>query len=181
MSKSKKLPVKFEMQLEEAKYGTPAISKPGAEAQAQKIYNDMLEGHSSPIQIAEMFNFVGAVEKELKELSDDKGLNNFASLVRDEIVKNSNDGKSHTSKWGTKVELFEAGTKWFFDKCGDEEWDNLNKELTEIKEKMKTREAFLKTIKGSLKIVNEETGEVKEIFPAYKTSTSTFKSTLLKN
>ena len=54
-----------------------------------------------------------------------------------------------------------TGVKYSFKDCGDPIWNELN-------EKIKNREAFLKTIKGSKQELIKETGEVVEIFEPVK-------------
>lgn len=54
-----------------------------------------------------------------------------------------------------------TGVKYSFKDCADPIWNELN-------EKIKNREAFLKTIKGSKQELIEETGEVVEIFEPVK-------------
>jgi hypothetical protein len=62
----------------------------------------------------------------------------------------------------------------------------LNAELESIKEKIKEREVYLKTIKSATPVGNvldndtSELHENVELYPPVKTSTSTFKQTLLK-
>lgn len=43
-----------------------------------------------------------------------------------------------------------------FSVCGDFEWDSLNAQLTEIKEKIKERETFLKTLKDPMATMDGE-------------------------
>lgn len=54
-----------------------------------------------------------------------------------------------------------VGVRYSFKECGDPVWNELN-------EKIKNREAFLKTIKGSKEELIEETGEVVTIYEPVK-------------
>lgn len=54
-----------------------------------------------------------------------------------------------------------TGVKYSYKDCSDPVWNELN-------EKIKNREAFLKTIKGSKQELIEETGEVVEIYEPVK-------------
>jgi hypothetical protein len=143
-----------------------------------------MEGHMSALDVAIMLKFVDETGKQLKELSDDDGRNTFVDLVREEIERNSDDGKSYTSKHGVKFELYEAATKFDYESCGDPVWNRLNKELEFLKVKLKERESFLKTLKESatLNIMDPDTSEYFEnvqIYPPTKTSTSTYKQTMI--
>jgi hypothetical protein len=177
-------PSNFLIQLNEAQYQTPDLSKKGVVNAANKIYVGLMDEGMSALDVATMIKFVEETGKQLKEITDDNGKNSFVDLVREEIIKNSNDGKSCTTKYGTKFELFEAGSKFDFASCGDPIWNRLNTEMETLKAKMKERESFLKTIKKSTKmnIIDPDTQEYFEdhtIYEAVKSSTSTYKQTLI--
>lgn len=174
---------KFLIKLEDANYnGQINVSENGVEKVANKLFNDVLEGNTPALSMIEMFNFIDKVGSKVKGMADLNGKYQFVDLVRDEIKRNSEDGRSCKSKYGTKFELAETGTQYNFKVCGDEEWNQLNKQLEELKDRIKKRETFLKTISESgLSTLDEETGEVKKIYPPIKTSTSSYKQTLLKD
>ena len=73
-----------------------------------------------------------------------------------------------------------------FYSCNDPILDNLNKQLEELKEAVKSRQEMLKTIKGHMLVSfpDPETGELienHEIYPPSLTSTTTYKTELLKD
>lgn len=174
------------IKLDETQYQTPDISKKGTVTAASNIYQGILDDGASAIQVAELFKFIEETYKQLKELTDENGRNNFTNLVRDEILRNSNDGKTCNSKYGTSFEIMEAGTKYDYSVCGDPVWNRLTKEIEATKEKLKERETYLRTIKQATPVGNvldndtSELHENVELYPAIKTSTSTFKQTMLK-
>jgi hypothetical protein len=53
----------------------------------------------------------------------------------------------------------------------------LSKEIESIKEKLKERETFLKSIKEKLEIIDTESGELNIINPCTKSSSTTLKVT----
>jgi hypothetical protein len=88
------------------------------------------------------------------------------------------------TKYGNKFELMEAAGKFDFSTCGDPVWNHLNQQLEEIKLQIKERESFLKGIKSMTKmdIINPKTAELHEnveLYPPIKSSTSTFKQTMI--
>lgn len=85
-------------------------------------------------------------------------------------------GEKTFKKFGGEVSLIEAGTKYDYSQCNDEEYLDLLVELEAVKLKVKHRETFLKSIKGSMNIVTKH-GEAVTVFPPIKTSTSTLKIT----
>lgn len=174
------------LSIEKSEYGVPSISKKSVSAVAEIMYNNILEGESSAISTAEFFKFTSEVEKRLKELSDETGNNDFVGMVRDEIERNSDDGNSYLSKFGTKISKTEAGYKYDYSVCNDPIWDSMNKELEFLKAEIKKREEFLKSLPTVMivNILDPKTGELLEnveLYPPNKTSTSTFKVELLKD
>jgi hypothetical protein len=175
----------FLIKLDETQYQTPDLSKKGVAKAASNIYASIMDHGMSAVDFAVMLKFVEETGKELKELSDENGKNTFVDLVREEIEKNSNDGKSYTTKYGVKFELYEAATKFDYESCGDPIWNKLNKDLEILKVRMKERESFLKSLSESvtMNIIDPETSEFHEnvtLYPPVKSSTSTYKQTMIK-
>ena len=85
-------------------------------------------------------------------------------------------GEKKFKTFGGEVTLIEAGTKYDYSQCNDEEYTILIARLEALKAKIKDRETLLKSIKGSMNIVTED-GEGATIYPPIKTSTSTIKIT----
>lgn len=174
----------FSIQLDETQYNTPDITKKGTLRAATSIYRALMEKGDSAVQVAEMFKFVEETHKQLKEITDENGKNGFTELVREEIQRNSDNQKSMVTKYGNKFELMEAASKTDCSACGDPIWNDLNEQLEYYKTAVKERETFLKSLKSSIKldIINPRTGEFfesVEIFPPIKTTTSTYKQTMI--
>ena len=161
------------------------ISKSGVEDVSQNIYDQVLSGKVSAIDAAEMLKFVSEVAENVKSKADINGNNKFVDLVRDEIKASAEDGIKTTSKYGTILELAETGVKYDFTSCGDPVWGYLEEEIKKLDKLKKNREKFLKTISKSFPIgnvLNDITGELYEdvtLHPPVKTSTSSFKQSLL--
>jgi hypothetical protein len=182
---------KFLIQLDESKANRSLpICKSSVLQIADDLFNQVLEGKVSAITTAELIKFMEEVAKEVKGKTDETGKYSFVGLVRDEIKAASTNGKDILSRYGTKLELAETGTKYTFDKCEDPLWKYYRDESAKLDKKMKARESFLKTIDpvahasgmpvGNL--LNPDTGELYEnvtIYPAIKTSTSSYKQSLL--
>lgn len=174
----------FLIQLNETQYQTPDLSKKGVAKAATNIYSQVMDGNMSAIDVAVMIKFVEETAKQLKELTDDNGNNGFVDLVRDEIASNSDDGKSYMTKYGVKFELYEAAAKHDYEACGDPVWNRFNKEMELLKAKMKERESFLKSLSGpiTMNVLDPDTAELYEnvqLYPPAKSSTSTYKQTLI--
>ena len=78
-------------------------------------------------------------------------------------------GKSFDFK-NAKIEVKELGSKWHFDKSNDSKYFWIKSKLEKWDTERKDREVFLKSLKSKTSILDEETGELIEVFPPYKTS-----------
>lgn len=100
-----------------------------------------------------------------------KGTPEYKSAILDEADKYPGKKFNHRHAEFTKME---AGVKYNYLMCGDAEYDRLHAEGESIKEKLKARETFLKSIPSEgITQVEEMTGEVVKIYPPSKTSTTT--------
>jgi hypothetical protein len=79
---------------------------------------------------------------------------------------------------GNKFEKSELGTKYDYSACGDLIYHRLLGVSTEASKQVKERENFLKALKHSITLVDEESGEVYTVTPPLKTSTSGIKITI---
>lgn len=78
------------------------------------------------------------------------------------------------------AKLCEAGVSYDYSVCGDPELERLYAEAEGIKERIKARETFLRGIDGHLSVLDENTGEVRFIYPPARTSRTTIKLTFKK-
>jgi len=78
-------------------------------------------------------------------------------------------GKSFDFK-SARIEVKELGSKWHFDKSNDSKYFSIKSNIEKLDIERKDRETFLKSLKSKTSILDEETGELIEIFPPYKTS-----------
>jgi len=104
----------------------------------------------------------------------------FDEGTKEDQRKEAENWKEKTFSYSCfEIEKSEVGVKYDYLKCNDPEYNDLEAELKILTLKIKTREAFLKTIKSKLTIVNDETGEVSEIYPPLRTSTDGLKFKLV--
>lgn len=78
-------------------------------------------------------------------------------------------GKSFEYK-NAKIQVKELGSKWHYDKSNDSKYFSIKSNIEKLDIERKNRETFLKSLKQKTSILDEETGELIEIFPPYKTS-----------
>lgn len=101
---------------------------------AQTVVQDVRDGLLDPTQV-----FIYA----------NKGKEFFDSVVNNvrPIVASKQIQKGGIKSYHSEIIEKKNPDSYDFSVCGDFEWDNLNAQLTEIKEKIKERETFLKTLK----------------------------------
>jgi len=159
-----------------------------------KTLIDLLEIGPANIQdIQDMSNnaLIISVESELSPLDQfvkAKALIESLELYMDsikqeaikELDKNTSTKEKTISRLGASISIAEVGTKWHYDKTGDSSLYELDTQAKAIKDKMDERQKMLKNLSAPLKLLNEETGEVETIYPAYKTSTTGLKISFKK-
>lgn len=116
---------------------------------------------------------VKSMESIIKEINDNK---EYKECLLDAAAKQG--GKSF-ELYNAKFETKEVGVKYDFYKCEDPEMDEMVAEMEKLKEKIKAKESFLKTVALSGCIItNDVTGETYKVFPPAKSSTTTVAVTL---
>lgn len=96
-------------------------------------------------------------------------------MARDEAEKY---GEKSFELMGAKVELKEAGTRYDFSQCGWPVWERKKSALKQVELEVKQCEEFLKGVKSSISLNDEETGEVVTVYPPMKKSSSIVQITL---
>jgi len=141
-------------------------SKDGIKRYVTQVVNEIKEGVMNPL-LAHLY--IKSMEKSLEEIS---------KQIKEDVMNEAYKYEKSFDFHGARIEQTELGTKYNYENCGDVVWNGLNKQITELSEKRKEREAMLKTVKDSMTMVNEENGETWTIYPPIKTSTTGIKVTI---
>ena len=96
-------------------------------------------------------------------------------IMEQALKERAKYGKGECAVLGFKITEMEAGTSYEYSGCGDVIWDDLNNQMTVLKEKMKDRESFLKAIKEPTDLIDRATGETFLVVPPVKRSTTVLK------
>jgi hypothetical protein len=91
------------------------------------------------------------------------------SIESTTLAEAEKHGKSFDFK-SARIEVKELGSKWHFDKSNDSKYFSIKSNIEKLDIERKDRETFLKSLKSKTSILDEETGELIEVFPPYKTS-----------
>jgi len=108
----------------------------------------------------------------------------FADTLK-ENVKSYVYGKTLAQKGdkyvlnGVELTPAEIGTKYSYESCQDTMWERLDADFKTAKARKEEREKFLKTIKGKVTVVDDETGEVATIYEPVKSGQSGYRSKVL--
>ena len=146
-----------------------AVSKANREELAIQIVEAIDAGELNPLDIHYQ---VKAMEDFIKMLTANS---RYKDAVLTEAMKH---GKSFQFN-GSKMEIKETGVKYDYSKCGDPNWQLLEDQISELKDKQKAVEAHLKVLPAEgIEVLNAESGEVIKMFPPVKTSTTSIAVTL---
>lgn len=132
---------------------------------AERIKNDVENGHSNPLRLSVILNFVG------------KCCADALSQIKEETIKEIESSPERKEFFGYKIEVAEAGVQYDYSKCGDPKMNELLSKMEDLKEEIKARETFLKGIKDRENIVTED-GEIVTVRPPSRKSTTSTKFTL---
>lgn len=140
------------------------ITKAAIQDYSDYLIKQLEDGLANPMDMALRLKFMEELIDKMKE--------RLRSLVIDELGKytKGKDIIRHNGQFKAK----ETGVRYDFTGCNDPLWNRFNQEIVELTEKRKEREAMLKTIKEKQTIIDEETGEIANLFPARKLSTSSY-------
>lgn len=147
--------------------GAVALTKTEIENVANQIAAGVEAGIDDPIELVVKIEFLKKALEEAKK--------KVLPSCLDELDLHDKGG---TKIAGVKVEQVEAGVKYDFSNC--EAWKKSDSIVQEATNERKELEARLKTVKKLELIVDELTGEIVELVPPVRTSTTTIKLTFGK-
>jgi AAA15 family ATPase/GTPase len=134
---------------------------------SRKLEEELSMGLINPLDLKVYQKSIEKVFQNIKDVYDE--------CVREESEKH---GKMFEYK-GLKIELAENGTKYDYSYCKDPVLAKLEHDFEKAQQALKDRQTFLKGIKGKINVVDEDSGDVIEIFPPLKSSKSGIKCELV--
>jgi len=134
----------------------------------QNVIDLVNDGEVNPIQVATSLK---AIETAIKAIKDGIG-----EAIEDEAAKESGstferDGHSYNVR---------NSSRYDYSDCGDPVLTKLTEKASDITEERKDRETLLKALKKPLSVVDDETGEIVEVYPPVKMSKTVVAITLAK-
>ena len=147
------------------------FSKSRAESLSNIFIEKMEEGISNPMEILAQLEFLSQILDKVKSRA--------RQLSMDEISRYGDEAKSGiTAYGGITLRLKEAGVKYHYEH--NEIWNSIKSKEDIISQERKDLETMLKTISRPTSFINQETGEIHELIPAIKSSTTTIEVSLKK-
>jgi hypothetical protein len=143
-----------------------SISKQSVEEVRRQIAAKVIDGEVDPVKVMASIKFYEKVFT-----GDDKKDNGLTHLIKSKVIDSVEKDPTRKQWFGYEVSIRETGTQYDYSKCNDDVLIALLQEEVKLKEKLKNRQDFLKTIKGHLDIITED-GEAKTIYPPAKKSTT---------
>jgi hypothetical protein len=154
-------------------YELPAVNNQLTKSQLKIIAEDSVERLTESGKLIESIETFTKIDWLIKEI---KSNHNYIEALRDEVTKH---GKQVVTSYGTKIELAEVGTKYYYENCGDSHYSELIIKMKLLEIEIKEREMWLKSLPASgMDILIED--EVCRIYPPSKSSTSSIKTTIAK-
>lgn len=117
---------------------------------------------------------------KIKKVVEEVGKDPEVTRTIVDYIGQRGDAREGLTVGDCKAQVCEAGVTYDFSECGDPQLADLYAEADAIKERIKTRENFLKSIDGHATVVDENTGEVVTIHPPARSSKTTVKLTFKK-
>lgn len=153
-------------------FGEIPVTRTGQKELVDIMKKSLADGETNPIEaVVKAKSMYEVLSSFLKD--DD-----VKELVVNECEKY---GKGETPSFaGAKVQVKETGVKWDYTDCGDPVYDSLSIQMEELKQRMKQRESYLKTITERKTEIDEATGEIYTILPPVRTATTSYSITYNK-
>lgn len=134
---------------------------------SSKIISELESGMINPLDLLKQ---IKCFEKVIEQTKD-----TLLKMAREEAEKY---GTKNFEFKGVKIELAEVGTKYDYSKCNDFVMAKVSEDLAKLNETKKQRETFLKSLKEPIQLVDEESGDVFQVMPPVKSSSSSLKVTI---
>lgn len=153
-------------------FGEIPVTRTGQKELVDIMKKSLADGETNPIEaVVKAKSMYEVLSSFLKD--DD-----VKELVVNECEKY---GKGETPSFaGAKVQVKETGVKWDYTDCGDPVYDSLSIQMEELKQRMKQRESYLKTITERKTEIDEATGEIYTILPPVRKATTSYSITYNK-
>lgn len=137
------------------------LTKAAKQTLTESIVQSVRDADDKLVPWAQLKTIEAAIEEAKKELRAD--IVDFAEKYE----------KGPFMHRGASFEVKDAGVKYDYTGCGDVVWNELNTKMEKLKEELKERELYLRSLKGRTPCVDEDTGESWDAYPPVRKATTT--------
>lgn len=146
------------------------FSKSLAQEFAAQIIEQVAEGNRETLEALAQLEFFSQVIDAAKS--------RIREIATDELDLFGSQAKTGVTKFGVTFKLKETGVRYDFSQT--QLFNEIKAKEEAIADERKALENQLKALKTATTILNEETGELNQLFPAIKSSKTTCEITLSK-
>jgi len=147
------------------------LTKDSVNYVADQIIQEYDSGNHHPL------DFLGRIEFMSQVL--EKSIATIREKALDELYRDGLEAKMGVKRNGITYKIKETGVK--YDYSNTSVWVLHNQKITELKEEIKSIEAQLKSMTKKTTQVDDETGEIIELYPPIKTSKTSIEITIPKS
>ena len=155
---------------EQIEAGEVTFSKTLAQQFAAQIIEQVEEGGRETLNALAQLEFFSQVIEAAKS--------KIREIATDELDLYGNEAKTGVTKYGVTFKLKESGVRYNYTQTP--KFNEIKAKEDEIAEQRKALEDQLKILKAPTTMIEQETGEMIDLFPAIKTSKTTCEISLSK-
>lgn len=155
---------------EQIEAGEVAFSKTLAQQFAAQIIEQVEDGGRETLNALAQLEFFSQVIETAKS--------KIREIATDELDLYGNEAKTGVTKYGVTFKLKESGVRYNYTQTP--KFNEIKAKEDEIAEQRKALEDQLKILKTPTTMIEQETGEMIDLFPAIKTSKTTCEISLSK-
>ncbi len=146
----------------------PDVSRSMIIDHAKSLLQLIEEGHIDALSVAMQMKYLQDVMELAKEKLREYVINELSKYQKGQDI----------TKHGATFQLKEAGVSYDYSGCGHAQYNELKQQIAILNEQCKEIEKFLRTIKDSMTVVDESTGEIITIHAPIRRSTTTYQCTI---
>lgn len=128
---------------------------------SNQIINQVKSGEENPLKLLVLLRALESTAETIR-----KGIE---AEIMTEVDKYS---EKSFEAFGSRLEKSEVGVAYDYAATGDREWNMFNNAVNTWTDARKNREAFLRTLREPMTLLDNETGEVYDVRPPLKKSKS---------
>lgn len=145
----------------------PDVSRSMIIDHAKSLLQLIEEGHIDALSVAMQMKYLQDVMELAKEKLREYVLNELNKYQKGQDI----------TKHGASFQIKEAGVSYDYSGCGHAHYNELKQQIAILNDQCKEIEKFLRTVKDSMTVVDESTGEIITIHAPIRRSTTTYQCT----